>query len=364
LSQQPTRGGLLDIFGTGGGQSTGFSFEGLLNDPMFRAGIATLASNGDLNAGLQHAAAVSNQNAQRQQMAQMQERERERFEWEGQDRENAVQRRGQFGDALARLNLTPEQRQIALMQGPEAGAKYLAGLNRPTTLQRNYDAARAQGFQGSMLDYQTSLRRAGASNTVVNTGGNAQEAFGTQFGKEEATNFFELEGNAQDAVQSLQSAQEARNLLGGDVITGLGADWMLSAGKALQQAGFNSNSDALANTEAFAASRAQEVGRIIKLFGAGTGLSDADRDFATKAAAGQITMTREAITRILDINERAAQSVLQNYEQEASRIQGAYPGINPRRFGVPGVTGAPAGGAAPAQGGGRRRFNPASGRLE
>ena len=137
---------------------------------------------------------------------------------------------------------------------------------------------------------------------------------------------------AADARQSLQATAEARKLLDSGMITGFGADAIVGFGKALQQVGINLAPDAIANTEAFVATRALEVGRLIQLFGAGTGLSDADREFATKAAAGQIQMTEQSIRKILDINERASRNVLARYDE----LSGATPS--------PAGAGAPTGG--------------------
>lgn len=251
-----------------------------------------------------------------------------------------------MGNQDATLEAEREQQRFERDNGEfdrrtEAGNAFTANQNAlsrnaPTTAERNYDAAVANGFDGSFVDYQTAVRRSGANNTTINTGGTASTAFGKEFGKAGAQAFFEQQSDALDASDSLRSAIEARNLLGDGVITGFGADWALSAGKALQQAGISFNDDALANTEAFAASRAQEVGRIIQLFGAGTGLSDADREFATQAAAGKITMTQQSIERILDINIRASRNVIDRYNTEADRV-GEQHGLDPRRVPLPDV---------------------------
>jgi hypothetical protein len=125
---------------------------------------------------------------------------------------------------------------------------------------------------------------------------------------------------AQDAALTLTSNQEARKLLDSGVITGTGANYIKGFGKALNQIGFNVSKDEIANTEAFVAQRALEVGRLITMFGAGTGLSDADRDYANKAAAGDITMTEESIRKILDISDTAARNSISNYSAEIENI--------------------------------------------
>ena len=70
---------------------------------------------------------------------------------------------------------------------------------------------------------------------------------------------------------------------------------------------------------------AQNVGRIIKQFGAGTGLSNADREYAEKMAGGKITLDRKAIERILDINERAARNVITLHNKRASEVKSNIP---------------------------------------
>lgn len=67
-----------------------------------------------------------------------------------------------LGEALAR--------QRAAAAGPDL-----------TTLQKNYQLAQAQGYQGSFMDYQMDLKKAGASSTqVVNNMGAAVEPLGTK----------------------------------------------------------------------------------------------------------------------------------------------------------------------------------------
>lgn len=143
-----------------------------------------------------------------------------------------------------------------------------------------------------------------------------EREFSKQFGEETAKFLFKSREGAIDAENSLRSTIEARQLLDEGVITGFGADFLTGFGSFLKQAGFNQFDDPVSNTQAFAASRAQEVGRIIKLFGSGTGLSDADREFATKAAAGEINLTEKALRRILDINEKASRNVIQRHNKD------------------------------------------------
>jgi hypothetical protein len=175
--------------------------------------------------------------------------------------------------------------------------------------------------------------------TTINVNGAGEKAFASELGKKSAEDFLERQSAARDAVASIESTDQALKLLNSGAFTGIGADYLVQAGKALQRIGITFADDAIKNTEAFAATRAQEVGRIIKLFGAGTGLSDADRDFATRAAAGDVTLNEQSIRKILDINSRAARNVIARYNADAAQVD---PNIVPfdLRLGEP--PGAPA----------------------
>lgn len=155
-------------------------------------------------------------------------------------------------------------------------------------------------------------------NVSVDT---SEESFAKEFGKVNAKQFFERRKSAQDAVVSLQGNTEARKLLDSGVITGKGAEFITGFNNFLiERLGFDVGKDEVANTEAFLAAQAKQVAGIIKAFGAGTGLSDADREFAEKAAGGKITMTEQSIRRILAINDRASRNVIVLFNKDAKTI--------------------------------------------
>ncbi len=188
-------------------------------------------------------------------------------------------------------------------------------VNRPVALE-------TQNLGTSIGAVNTNLGpNAGAVTTVapIDVSG---KAFDEKLGADLGAQIGEARTAATDAQLSLAASQEALNLLDKGMITGFGADFRLGMGKALQQVGVNLADDAIANTEAFVATRALEVGRLIKLFGAGTGLSDADREYATKAAAGSIDLNEDSIRRIIEINNRAAQNVIDKYNMLAAPLAG------------------------------------------
>jgi hypothetical protein len=98
--------------------------------------------------------------------------------------------------------------------------------------------------------------------------------------------------------------------------------------------GIDSTDPALQNTEAYIALAAPRVAEIIKNFGAGTGLSDADREFANKAAAGDIAMTAASLQRILKILKKAGENKIALYNKTVKEMgvtPGAYGFVLPSR---------------------------------
>lgn len=148
-----------------------------------------------------------------------------------------------------------------------------------------------------------------------------EKAFETELGKGQAKKLLDDKAVAEDAASIIGTVQQGRQLLQSGMITGFGAEALTQIGAALNQAGISFAADSVANTQAFAANMAQNVGRIIKQFGAGTGLSNADREYAEKMAGGKITLDRKSIERILDINERAARNVISSYNKRASSVK-------------------------------------------
>ena len=105
------------------------------------------------------------------------------------------------------------------------------------------------------------------------------------------------------------------------IITGTGAQFITNVGNLLSSRfGFKQFEDPVANTQAYQAAMGRQVGEIIKQFGAGTGLSDADRDYAEKAAGGKISLTEQSLRKIITINEKAYKNVIKNYNEKASEI--------------------------------------------
>jgi hypothetical protein len=189
----------------------------------------------------------------------------------------------------------------------------------PTAGMREYQEAVRQGFKGTFMEYKQALQPKPAQVNVKLP--EQERAFEGELGKGQAKKLMEDKVAADDARSIISTIDEGRRLLKSGVITGFGADFLTGLGAALNQAGISFAEDSVANTQAFTANMAANVGRIIKQFGAGTGLSNADREYAEKMAGGKVTLDRKSIERILDINERMARNVISLHNRNAAKVK-------------------------------------------
>jgi hypothetical protein len=114
-------------------------------------------------------------------------------------------------------------------------------------------------------------------------------------------------GEARAAAQSLPAFQEASRLINsGNITLGAGADMRVG----MQKIGalFGLDATAASNAETFQSAMAPVVLGLVKGLGAGSGISNADRDFAAAAAGGNIKLEPATIRRLIDIGTRAAQA--------------------------------------------------------
>lgn len=254
-----------------------------------------------------------------------------------------------LGPVLKAYGITPEQSraqiQDAAAKGPQAvadlitksalGMEKFLELNKPTTTTVNQDG-QTQMFQTpglggapksvgiyadvplppAVLAQKKEIARAGAPSDKQ------QNAFEAGLGKGQSDRILANQVVAQDAAAILETNQVGRELLKSGAITGTGAEFFVGFNNALKQAGIDFGyADAAANSQAYAAAMGANVGRIIKQFGAGTGLSDADRDYAAQMAGGKINLTEAALRKILDINDKAANRVIDLHNRNVSGVK-------------------------------------------
>jgi hypothetical protein len=255
------------------------------------------------------------------------------------------------GKALAARGITADQSraqiEAAIAKGPQAFAQLLnqsklgtekfIEMNKPTTTTVN-QGGQTQMFQtpglggapksvgifadvplpAAVAEQKKAIARAGASNI----GFKQEAAFEGGLGKGQSERILANQVVAQDAAAILETNEVGRELLKSGAIVGTGADFFVGFNNALKQAGIDFGyADAAANSQAYAAAMGANVGRIIKQFGAGTGLSDADRDYAAQMAGGKINLTEAALRKILDINDKAANRVIDLHNKNVSGVK-------------------------------------------
>jgi hypothetical protein len=165
------------------------------------------------------------------------------------------------------------------------------------------------------------LRASGAASTTVNMPPQ-EKSFEIGLGTGQSKQAIDSKIAAQGAATIIETNQTGRNILNSGAITGTGANFFVGFNNALKQAGVDFGyADAAANSQAYAAAMGANVGQLIKQFGAGTGLSDADREFAMQMAGGKITLTEQALRKILDINDKAAGKVIDTHNKTYANIK-------------------------------------------
>ena len=116
--------------------------------------------------------------------------------------------------------------------------------------------------------------------------------------------------DGQDADEILRTNAESQRLLdSGEMFTGIAADALVTAEQIGALFGFDATSASV--TQQFTLQRFSRVADIIQAYGAGTGLSDADRDFALQQA-GKATFEMETLQRLLEIERKYATQAANN----------------------------------------------------
>ena len=113
------------------------------------------------------------------------------------------------------------------------------------------------------------------------------------------------------------------------VFTGMGAESIqLPLAKLLMRGGFISKDSEkmVENTEAFIANAGNMVAEVIKAFGAGTGLSDADREFAKGIVGGTVVLTEASLKRLIKLQARATMRKIQMHNKKVEHLPEAVKG--------------------------------------
>ena len=215
---------------------------------------------------------------------------------------------------IAQGTIVPQFRDYAVNSLPDDPAQLQAAL-RGQFLSQIPAAERAKLFVPMSPQVEAQKARiagAGAARTTVNLPPAAKE-FSRTLGETAAKRLDDFRTKAESAVSSLQNSEQLSPLLDDPkFISGTFANARTAVAKAV---GID-----VSATEAYFAGVGQQVAERITAFGAGTGLSDADREFAKKIAAGEETLDVNSIRRIIRINNQSAQNVIDRYNTERGML--------------------------------------------
>lgn len=179
----------------------------------------------------------------------------------------------------------------------------------PTNSYRDYERARTDPAYREFLKEQR-------AQTNVNVGGGSDKQI-----------FDALEKGgeaAQAAATGLQSIREARRAVEGGGYFGAGADIKLGLQKTAAALGIATPETLgkIVNTETFRSAIAPQISATMKATVGSTQISNADREFAEKAAGGSISLDEKSIARLLGIMEKANKVIIDRHQK---RLDTVYP---------------------------------------
>ena len=218
---------------------------------------------------------------------------------------------------------------------------------------KEYQFAKSQGYPGTFEQWDTSRKKAGASNVSMSVG--AEKAFSKDLGTAAAKTFVDSQDAAQAAQGSLANVASVRDAMKqGSVILGPGAQGRqtgLRIGQVLGVGGKGA-ADTLARTkqvEQGLASLELDAAQLMK--GQGV-ISESERLILRKVSGGQIQdLTPGELDTALNAIERNASRRINIHQQRVKQVpQGAVGDLAPF--------------LQTPDSGGVRKFNPATGRIE
>lgn len=184
----------------------------------------------------------------------------------------------------------------------------------PTSIQEyNFYAEQAKAAGQQPMPYNDwSLQNTKAGATQFNMGGGSD--------KQVFDVMNEGAVSARAAASGLRALKEARAAIQQGGIFGAGADMRLGLAKLGTYFGLDPSQ--VVNTETFRSAIAPQVAAVMKATVGSSQISNTDREFAEKAAGGNINLDQNSITRLLDIMERGSNDIISTHQ---SRLNAVYP---------------------------------------
>jgi hypothetical protein len=150
---------------------------------------------------------------------------------------------------------------------------------------------------------------------------NITAGMGDELAKVGAKSFAELAENAGKAADALSSINRSLPNLD-NMFTGAGAEIKLNVVRYAETLGIPlADPSSIVDTEAYIADSGRRVAQYIVNLGAGTGLSDADRKYAERVVAGDITLDAGTLKRLLEDMRKGAQNKIEMYKKTRGRVK-------------------------------------------
>jgi hypothetical protein len=150
---------------------------------------------------------------------------------------------------------------------------------------------------------------------------NITAGMGDELAKVGAKSFSELAENAGKAADALSSINRSLPNLD-NMFTGAGAEIKLNVVRYAETLGIPlADPSSIVDTEAYIADSGRRVAQYIVNLGAGTGLSDADRKYAERVVAGDITLNAGTLKRLLEDMRKGARNKIEMYKKTRGRVK-------------------------------------------
>jgi len=147
---------------------------------------------------------------------------------------------------------------------------------------------------------------------------NVSSKFKVSMAEAGVAKFEELHEKANNAQLQLDNIERSLDYLE-DMPTGIGAPIEAFVGKVADY--FGMDRPEVANYEVFLAEAGKRVAEQIKAFGSGTGLSDADREYAKLIAAANPSLKAASLRRLLEIQKETATQTVEIFKDTKIKIR-------------------------------------------
>jgi hypothetical protein len=203
-------------------------------------------------------------------------------------------------------NVSPQEKKTTAKMAEMLAGNLLQG-DKPTDEVREFQYAEKNP---AFKQYKMDLKKAGSTNVTTTVGGGSDKQIFDAMDESSKT--------ARQTAVGLTGLREAKQAIEGGAITGFRADDRLSLQKAA--AFFGADPTKVANTETFKAAIAPQVAAVLKSTVGTANISNTDREFAEKAAGGNINLDEKSISRLLDIMERASVGQLEAHQKRLDKV--------------------------------------------